>query len=93
MKTAFVDSDFFDAAIVIPLMTSHTLTNGVVDIIAQQAKASGKPVVICTVGGIHTNKTKDMFEEEGLPVFPSPERCVKAMGLLVKRGGSIPGFL
>lgn len=91
MKTTFVDNDFFDAAIIIPLMTSHTITEGVVDIISKQAKESGKPVVICTVGGIHTKNVKDMFEENGLPVFPSPERCVKAMSILVKRGRMIGG--
>jgi len=86
MKAAFVDDDFFDAAIVIPLMQPQTMTDGVVEIISQKAKESGKPVVICTIGGVHTKKIKDLFEENGLPVFPSPERCVKAMSILVERG-------
>ncbi|MFQ5963705.1 MAG: acetate--CoA ligase family protein [Candidatus Scalinduaceae bacterium] len=86
MKSALVDDDSFDAAIVIPLMPPQTMTEGVVKIVSQRAKESGKPVVICTIGGEYTRKIKVMFEEKGLPVFPSPERCVKAMSLLVESG-------
>ncbi len=86
MKSAFVDSDFFDAAIIIPLMPPQTMTEGVVEIVSQRARESGKPVVICTIGGEHTRKIKVMFEENGIPVFPSPERCVNAMSVLVERG-------
>ncbi|ODS32901.1 MAG: acetyl-CoA synthase [Candidatus Scalindua rubra] len=86
MKSALVDNDFFDAAIVIPLMPPQTMTEGVVEIISKRAKESGKPVVICTIGGEYTGKIKKKFKEKGLPVFPSPERSVKAMSVLVERG-------
>ena len=86
MKVAFIDDDFFDAAIVIPLMPPPAMTEGIVDIISQKAKESKKPVIICTIGGMHTRKIKRMFEENNIPVFPSPERCVKAMSMLVERG-------
>ena len=86
MKSALVDNDFFDAAIIIPLMPPQTMTERVVEIISQRAIESGKPVVICTIGGEYTRKIKVMFEKEGIPVFPSPERCVKAMCVLVERG-------
>lgn len=86
LETAFIGDDFFDAAIVIPLMPPPTMTEEVVDIISEKAKESGKPVIICTIGGKHTKTLKLMFEETGIPVFTSPERCVKAMSVLVKRG-------
>lgn len=86
MKAALVDNDFFDAAIVIPLMPPPTMTEGVVDVIARKAEESGKPVVICMVTNRYTEKVKAKFEEKGLPVFPSPERCVRAMRVLVERG-------
>ncbi|MDR4496520.1 MAG: acetate--CoA ligase family protein [Candidatus Scalindua sp.] len=97
MKTAFIDDDFFDAAIVIPLMPPPGMTEGIVDIISQKAREAKKPVIICTIGGMHTRKIKLLFEEHNIPVFPSPERCVKAMSILVERGricmesGHIPG--
>ena len=86
LKIALVENDYFDAAIIIPLMHPQTMTEGVVDIISQSAKESGKPVVICTISGIYTKKIKELFESKGLPVFPSPERSVKAMNILVERG-------
>ncbi len=86
MKSAFVDNDYFDAAIIIPLMPPQTMTEGVVKIISQRTKESGRPVVICSIGSEYTRKIKVLFEKEGLPVFPSPERCVKAMSVLVERG-------
>lgn len=86
LKTAFVDNDFYDAAIIIPLMPPSTMTEGVVGIISQRAKESGKPVVVCTIGGVYTKKIKELFELENIPVFLSPERAVKAMDILVERG-------
>jgi acyl-CoA synthetase (NDP forming) len=86
LKTAFVDSDFYDAAIIIPLIPPATMTEGVVDIISQMATESGKPVVICTIGGFYTRKIKAQFELKKVPVYQSPERAVKAMNILVERG-------
>jgi len=86
LQTAFVDNDYFDAAIVIPLMPPQTMTERVVDIISQSADESGKPVVVCTISGEYTKKTKEQFELKGIPVFPSPARAVKAMSILVDRG-------
>jgi acyl-CoA synthetase (NDP forming) len=87
LETAFVDNDYFDAAIVIPLMPPQTMTEHVVDVISQSAEKSGKPVVVCTISGEYTRKAKELFELKGIPVFPSPARAVKAMSVLVERGG------
>lgn len=86
LKTAFVDNDYYDAAIVIPLMPPQTMTERVVDIISEMAELSAKPVVVCTISGVYTKKIKELFELKGIPVFPSPERAVKAMSVLVERG-------
>ena len=67
-------------------MPPSTMTEGVVDIVSQMAKESGKPVVVCTIGGAYTKKTKEQFELKNIPVYPSPERAVKAMNILVERG-------
>jgi acetate---CoA ligase (ADP-forming) subunit alpha len=86
LKTAFVDNDFYDAAIIIPLMPPQTMTEDVVDIIAHRAQESGRPVVVCTIGGAYTKKIKEQFELKDIPVYLSPERAVKAMNILVERG-------
>ncbi|MCP5005480.1 MAG: CoA-binding protein [Planctomycetes bacterium] len=86
LKTAFVDNDYFDAAILIPLMPPQTMTERVVSVVSQTLESSGKPVVVCTISGVFTKRIKDLFELNGFPVFPSPERAVKAMNVLVERG-------
>ena len=80
-----VESDEYDAAIIIPLMAPQGMTERVVDLISDTMTASGKPAIICTVGGAFTMKVKLLFEERNLPVYPSPERCVKALSMLLKR--------
>lgn len=85
LQTCMVESDEYDAAIIIPIMAPQAMTERVVDLIAGTMKLSGKPSVICTVGGAFTLKVKQIFEEHMLPVYPSPERSAKAMSMLYKR--------
>ena len=85
LKTCMVESNEYDAAIIIPLMAPKGMTEKVVALISDIMKLSGKPAVICTVGGTFTIKVKQLFEECNFPVYPSPERSVKAMSTLLKR--------
>jgi acyl-CoA synthetase (NDP forming) len=66
-------------------MAPQGMTEKVVDLITDVMKRSGKPAVICTVGGAFTTKVKQLFEERELPVYPSPERSARAMAMLLKR--------
>ncbi|MBV6518691.1 MAG: CoA-binding protein [Candidatus Brocadia sp.] len=85
LTACMAESDEYDAAIIIPLMAPQGMTEKVVDLIADTMKRSGKPAVICTVGGAFTLKIKQLFEEREFPVYPSPERSAKAMSMLLKR--------
>jgi len=85
LKTCMVESNEYDAAIIIPLMAPKGMTEKVVALISDIMKLSGKPAVICTVGGTFTIKVKQLFEACNFPVYPSPERSVKAMATLLKR--------
>lgn len=85
LHTCMVESDEYDAAIIIPLMAPQGMTDRVVDLIDDTMKLSKKPAVICTVGGAFTMKVKQLFEERNFPVYPSPERSAKAMSMLLKR--------
>lgn len=85
LKACMVESNEYDAAIIIPLMAPKGMTEKVVALISEVMKLSGKPAVICTVGGMFTIKIKQLFEECNFPVYPSPERSVKAMSTLLKR--------
>lgn len=86
INTCLVNSDEFDAAIVISLMAPQCMSEKVVELVTEGAKKANKPVIICTVGGEFTMKIKSLFEENGLPVYPSPERSVRAMEILIERG-------
>ena len=85
LHACMVESDEYDAAIVIPLMAPLGMTEKVVGLVADTMELSGKPAVICTVGGAFTLKAKQLFEERKFPVYPSPERSAKAMAMLLKR--------
>lgn len=85
LHACMIESDEYDAAIIIPLMAPQGMTEKVVDLITNTMKASGKPAVICTVGGAFTTKIKQLFEDRNFPVYPSPERSARAMAMLLKR--------
>ncbi|GAB61778.1 MAG: CoA-binding protein [Candidatus Jettenia sp.] len=85
IHTCMAESDEYDAAIIIPLMAPQGMTEKVVDHIADTMKVSGKPGVICTVGGVFTMKVKQLLEERMFPVYPSPERSARAMAMLFRR--------
>ena len=85
LQTCMVESDEYDAAIIIPLMAPQGMTEKIVDLVADTMKVSEKPAVICTVGGAFTLKVKRLFEERMFPVYPSPERSAKAMSMLFRR--------
>ena len=61
------------------------MTEKVVDLVVETMKLSGKPAVVCTVGGTFTMKIKQLFEDRMFPVYPSPERSARAMSMLLKR--------
>lgn len=93
LHTCMVESDEYDAAIIIPLMAPQGMTERIVDIIDDTMKLSKKPAVICTIGGSFTTRVKQLFEDRMFPVYPSPERSAKAMSILFKRkmvqGGTV----
>ncbi|MDN3513765.1 MAG: CoA-binding protein [Candidatus Brocadia sp.] len=85
LHACMVESDEYDAAIIIPLMAPQGMTEKVVDFISDTMKRSGKPTIICTVGGAFTMKVKQLFEDREFPVYPSPERSARAMAMLLRR--------
>lgn len=74
----------YDGAIAIVLFQVPTLDEKVVDIIPEIAKKYQKPVVVCSTGGKFTLKNVGRLESNGIPVYPTPERAVKAFSLLLK---------
>ena len=71
----------YDGAVVISLMQIPTLDSKVADAIVEMKKF-GKPVVVCAVGSDYTQRFVKNLESKGVPVFPTPERAVRAFATL-----------
>ncbi len=74
----------YSGAIVIALFQVPTLDESLVEVIISMKKFK-KPIVCCAAGGEYTKKLSKKLEDEGIPVFSSPERAMRAYNFLVKR--------
>lgn len=71
----------YDGAVVISLMQVPTLDTKISDVIFG-IKRFGKPVLACAVGSDFTERVVRDMERKNIPVFPTPERAVKAFAAL-----------
>jgi len=69
----------------IALMQIPTLTDEIVDVL-RDCKVFGKPVVVCSAGGQYILDRNRRLEAYGIPVYPTPERAVKALSILYEYG-------
>ena len=75
----------YDAAIVIVLMGATTVTEDATKMIAQACHESKKPVTCCILQGLgYTHEAMHALLKLGIPVYPSPERAVRALSALRK---------
>lgn len=72
----------FDGIIAITLFQVPTLERDVIDVIIS-LKKYGKPILCCAAGGKFTLELSRILEKNGIPVYTSPERVVKAMAALI----------
>lgn len=71
--------------VVIVLMQIPTLTDDIVGVL-RDAKAHGKPFVVCSAGSDYVIERNKKLEMYGVPVYPTPERAVKALKVLYEYG-------
>ncbi|TRZ55091.1 hypothetical protein D4Q76_01135 [archaeon] len=64
--------------VVIALLQIATLDEKIIDVL-RDCKMYGKPFVVCATGGEYTQERARKLESFGIPVYPTPERAVKAM--------------
>ncbi|WP_457741947.1 acetate--CoA ligase family protein [Thermococcus sp.] len=82
---AFTKDENVDAILVIVLFQVPLLEEEkVIDIIADYQRRSDKPIVAVAMGGKKTERYAKMLEERGVPVYPTPERGVRALSGLVR---------
>lgn len=69
--------------LVIVLLQTSYIESDVVDAISESKVASGKPMVVCTIGGDFTQILVKMLEEDRIPSYATPERAVRAINALI----------
>jgi acyl-CoA synthetase (NDP forming) len=75
----------YDAAVVIVLMGSTTVTEEATGMIARACHEAKKPVTCCILQGLgYTQEAMFSLVRLGIPVYPSPERAVRALAALRK---------
>ncbi|MEM7819811.1 MAG: CoA-binding protein [Candidatus Aenigmatarchaeota archaeon] len=72
-----------DIVLVIILLQISALQSDIVDVINKMKKYN-KPLFVCAPGGEFTNLHKNLIEKNGIPVYPTPERAIKAIKALVE---------
>ncbi len=73
----------YDAAVVIVLMGATTVTEEATEMIARACHDAHKPVTCCILQGLgYTQEAMHALLKRGIPVYPSPERAVRALAAL-----------
>lgn len=81
----FVNDPNVDAILVIVLFQVPLLDEmEIIEILADYAKKSEKPIVAVAMGGKKTEYYAKLLEEKGVPVYSTPERGVRALAGLVQ---------
>jgi len=65
----------------IVLMQLPTLSDDIINVL-RDCKVFGKPITVCSAGGQYILERNRKLEAFGIPVYPSPERAVKALSVL-----------
>jgi acyl-CoA synthetase (NDP forming) len=75
----------YDAAVIIVLMGATTVTEEATELIARACHEAKKPVACCILQGLgYTREAMNLLLRHGIPVYPSPERAVRALAALRK---------
>ncbi len=70
--------------LVIVLLQTSYIESDVVDAITESQVTSGKPTIVCTIGGEFTQILVKMLEEDQIPSYTTPERAINAIKALIQ---------
>jgi acetate---CoA ligase (ADP-forming) len=82
MEALFKDESV-DAVVCIALLQIPTLEERIIDVI-RESKLHPKPISVCMSGSEYTRKFATQLEGYGIPVYPTPERAVRALKVLLR---------
>ena len=74
-----------DGVVCIALMQLPTLDDDIIEVL-KECKIYGKPITVCSAGSDFVMERNRCLERYGIPVYPTPERAVKAMSVLHEYG-------
>ncbi len=57
-----------------------------VDVVIDSSRKNNKPMVVCLPGGRIAFEIRELFEENGIPTYPTPMRAALSLSALVKYG-------
>ena len=69
----------------IALMQLPSLDDSIIDVL-KDCKVFGKPITVCSAGSDFVIERNKKIESYGIPVYPTPERAVKAINALYEYG-------
>ena len=75
-----------DGVVCIALLQLPTLDDEIIEVL-KDCKIYGKPITVCSAGSDFVQERNRKMEGYGIPVYPSPERAVKAMSVLCDYSG------
>lgn len=78
--------DFYDGFLVITIPNVNGITEGLVGIIKNFKESTDKPIVLHIPPDGVANRLIRLFERIKIPVYSSPERAVRALNILLRRG-------
>jgi acetyl coenzyme A synthetase (ADP forming)-like protein len=84
MELVLKDKNIFGVAC-IALMQLPTLDDTIIDVL-KDSKVFGKPITVCSAGSDFIIERNRKIEAYGIPVYPTPERAVKALEVLYEYG-------
>jgi acetyl coenzyme A synthetase (ADP forming)-like protein len=84
MEAVLKDKNIFGVAC-IALMQLPTLDDTIIDVL-KDCKVFGKPITVCSAGSDFVLERNRKIEAYGIPVYPTPERAIKALSILFEYG-------
>ncbi len=79
-----LSKEFVDMALVIAPPHPPAMKGSFVDYIVDAHRRFGKPLAVVVTGGFIAEKYLKIFEERGVPTYPTPERAVRALAALAQ---------
>jgi acetate---CoA ligase (ADP-forming) len=77
-----------DGVMCVALMQLPTLDDEIVEVL-KDCKMSGKPMTVCSAGSEFVQERNRKLESYGIPVYPTPERAIKALAALYEYGKNV----